>query len=487
MDSMQKHIDHTPSDLNLYFRNIITERISQEWKSETAMALSIAQCSGTTWVSYWLLFNSLDGGLPSLESPDFALATPYQKYDIESIRIMMQKTSDFLSTCCRDILDTGKLRQMTRTLGDPSTSPRDEMTWTSIMETSFPYTHRTIFDYLKTREMSELLNKHTPRGFHDVNFRARLMIAEARFTFSPYLMDSKLAVVGSNWRKVGMALLDMCETQLQEGEGTVVRLAEEADSIALRYVLEHGHLIFEVPATLESRPAEAYLIFLCARLADRNCYDTIDALLERWPAYTSQEKEYIDLDLLSFALNYHPWLIEKYTRTDTKLLRRLLAAGLDPNQPREAMGLRDCWSTPWCDFLRRVVMNEESSHETIAKITSTVPASKRSISCETFATPQIQIAIEYFLECGAELELSMHQSSLQYSDLQSSVPHGNTTHAGLSDGRIDPLATLRTWLPMDKDSRWPRILETYLQPTKQEEILAARRRIVDNWPKMPEA
>jgi hypothetical protein len=48
MASMQKHIDDTPSDLNSYFRNIITERISQEWKSETAMALSIAQRFGTT-------------------------------------------------------------------------------------------------------------------------------------------------------------------------------------------------------------------------------------------------------------------------------------------------------------------------------------------------------------------------------------------------------------------------------------------------------
>lgn len=89
MASTQKHINETPSDLNLYFRNMIYERIEEGWRSETAMALSIAQGSGTSWISFWLLFNSLDGGLPSIESPDFALKTPYQEHDVESIQSMM--------------------------------------------------------------------------------------------------------------------------------------------------------------------------------------------------------------------------------------------------------------------------------------------------------------------------------------------------------------------------------------------------------------
>lgn len=38
------------------------------------------------------------------------------------------------------------------------------------------------------------------------------------------------------------ALANLCGTELQEGEGKVVRLAEEADDIALRYLLDVGRL-----------------------------------------------------------------------------------------------------------------------------------------------------------------------------------------------------------------------------------------------------
>jgi hypothetical protein len=48
------------------------------------------------------------------------------------------------------------------------------------------------------------------------------------------------------------------------------------------------------------------------------------------------------------------------------------------------------------------------------------------------------------------------------------------------DGRIDPLATLRKYLPMDADSEWPALLDSYLQPKKREELREARQKLMDS-------
>lgn len=201
-----------------------------------------------------------------------------------------------------------------------------------------------------------------------------------------------------------------------------------------------------------------------------NQYGTIDALLERWPAQACQPADYMGhgLPRYAFGNSAHVDKIAKYKKTDTKLLKKLLAAGIDPNGPHLIRRPDDSWSTPWCEFLKELVINEESSRNPKAGNSSKVSTSKSSISCETFGTPHIQTAIETLLEYGAELELSMHQPSLR--DLGLNPMYGIIDNETPKDKRIDPLATLRAWLPMDKDSKWPRILETYLQPTKREEI-----------------
>lgn len=147
------------------------------------------------------------------------------------------------------------------------------------------------------------------------------------------------------------------------------------------------------------------------------------------------------------------------------------------------MQSRKRWFTPWYEFLEELVINEESSRKPWAIFSSTVLASKSFFSGETFATPHVQIAMEYLLEYGAELELSMHQPSLEGLSRMRDTPHQIRNSKVLIDARIDPWVTLRAWLPMDKGSRWPRLLESYLQPTKREEIREARQRIVENWTK----
>lgn len=123
------------------------------------------------------------------------------------------KTSDFSNACCRDVLDTRSLRHKVRRLGERSTSSTSTGSFAYIYP-SPSFTHRTIFDYLETREMFELRNNHTPRGFYDINFQAKLMIAEAKFTYSSCTMESKADVVFQSWTRLEDALSNLCETQL---------------------------------------------------------------------------------------------------------------------------------------------------------------------------------------------------------------------------------------------------------------------------------
>lgn len=161
---------------------------------------------------------------------------PYRELDIKTIRRMMQKTSDFLSVCCRDVLDTEETQSEIQMMDGPT--ERVEVRGYAYLL----FNHRTIFDYLKTRETSELLNKHMPPGFCDVDFRVKLTIAEAKIAYNSCTVERKVEVVSNNRTRVEMALANLCGTQLQEGEGTVVRLAQEADEIALRCLLDVGRL-----------------------------------------------------------------------------------------------------------------------------------------------------------------------------------------------------------------------------------------------------
>jgi hypothetical protein len=52
-----------------------------------------------------------------------------------------------------------------------------------------------------------------------------------------------------------------------------------------------------------------------------------------------------------------------------------------------------------------------------------------------------------------------------------------------TDARLDPLATLRSYLPMSGDSDWPRLLESYLEPGKRQEDHDGHLKIPGQWPK----
>jgi hypothetical protein len=278
LTKIREEIEDLPCGLDTYFRRMIFERGDKQTRRITAMALSIALLPETTdsWIPYWLLINYINGGAPSLEQRDFALVAPYRVCDYERAEEMMQQTGNFVGECCRDILDTSGLQGMMENM--------ERITCPYIRTNEgISFVHRTIYDFLQTQGIQELLNNHKPQSFQSKYFRVELEIAGAKVL----LRNRSTAMEGST----------------------------------------------------------------------------------------------------ASSMNYKNGIT-----------------------PPEYLG-------------------------------------------KLFSSTEVQIAIKYFLEFGAELVLTP-------------IDHD----AARPDGGVDPLATLRKYLPMDADSEWPALLESYLQPKKREEL-----------------
>lgn len=486
---IRKDIVDLPDDLDTYFRKAIIERGDKKAMRVTAMALSISLLpgSGNSWLPFWLLINSINGKAPSLEQPEFARKAPYHLCEHETVKTMMQNTESFIGESCRDILDTSVLRDSIDHAEDQETT----------FYRSVSFTHRTIYDFLQTREMQGLLDKHTPSTFRDRYFHARIVIACAKVRLKPGSASSTEAEMRFtkslldpvyNWVDFTYRLCDLRETgpvedeeEFREHESIMSQLAEVMDDIATHDLFESTHwasdVLRETPAARKQLLRNfAFRLFVC--LAHYNCYRLVDAFLDPWPKYVLRNGGELLHQILSWigslqhlVLPLHAEHQETVTFTlplNTKLLRKFFVAGADPNGRIEAEGksLSRAWSTIWCIFLQRLAINERSSTDARERARSPPRLKKegglrRKYPKRTFSSPDVQAAIKGFLEFGADLE-----------------PNLGNDDENSSDACIDPLATLRKYLPMDADSEWPALLELYLRPKKREEIRESRRKLV---------
>jgi hypothetical protein len=469
---IRDHIDELPNDLETYFRKMIFERGGQQARRVTTMALRIAllPMAGVSWISFWLLINSINGKAPSLEQAGFAHVC-FDR-DRESVGRMMQETEIFLGECCRDIPDASRLQCMiAMAVERPFELVNDY--------DGVGFTHRTIYDFLKTREMQELLDKPTPQTFQSKYFWLEIIIAGAKALLkrsdAAHMRTSvDLRSCGyrpSPWKfiydfngileKLRDTELREIEERSQEHDSTISQLVEEMEKVTLQYFFEVPNLFWDLTVRPSHPSGSPYLETapLCFSLATFDRYCLADAVLERWPEYALEDAGHLFLRIFfpvgaTFRMSRSSSL-----PLDTCLLRKLLVAGADPNERiiRDHEWLAAHMSRPsvWHHFLQLIVAIEASSTSFMM----------RGNPDKTFSSPDVQIVIKHFLEFGAELEPFFY---VGISALE------------LQDGSIDPLATLRRYLPMDAGSEWPALLEMYLQPKKREELREARQKLVES-------
>lgn len=468
---IRKEFDDLPDDLDTYFRKMIIGRGDKRTMRITAMALSIALLPrvGSSWISFWLLINYINGNAPSLEQPKFALTAPYHMCDRRTFMDMMQKTETFVSESCRDLLDTSELQDIIH-------KANDNAGW-RIVAYGVNFAHRTMYDFLRTREMQELLDRHKPQAFHRKDFWLKLAIAGAKVQPKARTDVQVTSNRRRDFREDGTAKLlwevsyDLRRTepqalgeQSQGRELTLSQLVEELENVALHDFIEssRGHYPSQETLDPDSGP-HRWTTVLCGSLATFGRYRLLDAILERWPDYVLDDDGDLFDGVLALVGVFDPAKYIFYNPAlNTEFLRKLFVAGADPNRRRKLVN-PSYWArhTVWCDFLRQVVANEKSmaasasDHNTMNNPRPGWPM--------TFSSPDVQVAIKCFLEFGAELELTLDSEDEM-----------------LPEKRIHPLDTLRTYLPMGADSEWPSLLELYMQPKKREEIRAARLEILDS-------
>jgi hypothetical protein len=419
---IKKNVESLPDNLDTYYRSMIMERFNGGDKNAmriTAMALSIALLpqAGHPWISFWLLINSMNGKAPSLEVPGFALVAPYQVWDHESVKIMMQQTEVFLDECCRDILDTSSLQDMRRAANN---RPSDSVQ----AHAGISFSHRTIHDFLRTQGMQRLLDKHKPQSFHSENFELQVVLAGVKVRLegsNTTLTQAQDKAQCSESTREPVSTLsriltdDVCakvlrklEERAQERTSTLSQLVEETEEVTMHYLLEVGQSLWDPTLEMIGRVKvnnryHSTISTLCDLYASCGCYRLIDAILERWPGYALFDFGSLfrhalapferDANVFS-STDLPPTVLSSF---NTKLLRKLLAAGANPNEKIAIEKFSDeQWSTVWCDFLARLSRDTPTLANFAAFLSKLGPSLKwdgkfpqRMAPIETFSSPDI--------------------------------------------------------------------------------------------------
>jgi hypothetical protein len=461
---LNSYVDKLPTELGDYVQSMIFKRIHESMLSETAMALSIAlkEAGSPNYITlshYALLCKYKDTGVLWLTDPDFASKMPCTTVTPAELTAISRRTINFLRVSCRDILNCR--------MPGPTEPGRE---WFEIVVEQAPidFVHRTVFDYLHTPEMQLLLAKHTPDHFKDVWFPGDLDLAVCK---TVVIDPCDVVCPDAGWVALRNSAIQFTSIDLSEGDvpESFRRYCTFGDIPHFRGSFESLQILEEV-CLYHLRAAEGHLsmalndtgsdiqdccVRLSVELAMQGLFAFTDALMDVAPQLlgSSDQTEYI-IRKTMFQLGCHDMAY------DVDILRRLLQAGVDPNDWDEPHA-----STPWRTFLARLTESEETTYAVLRQ-------GKELVACagschaddvsdigviatkeEVFANSYLQDAIKTFVEFGAEL-------------------------------RNEDVEMLTKYLPKpDGDNfNWPQFLTAYSQPAKRIEHEENLRERLRRWP-----
>jgi hypothetical protein len=434
MSVLRSYVEKFPTELGDYFRNMVFERIHESMLSETAMALWIALLDDHTALRhYTLLCNYMDSGVSWVTDPAFVKNLPCTTVSSDEVTQIARKTANFLTICCRDILDYSSHK-----LGHE---------WSD--SSCVTFIHRTVFDYLHTPEMQLLLNETVPGHFKDSHFFNSLDVAACKMLIiDPDDVDCHVG----NWHQLGdsaMRLLNWDDLQNNKAEiihsWKAVKLAQILEEVSLYRLRAVQGLLTATSQELQGE-SQYSCTSLSIHLAMHGLFAFTDTVMEMAPQLLgSAHRTCYAIYTQMFRPSYHDLAF------DVDILRRLLQAGLDPNLACEVrLGLKP--TSPWTEVMTQLVNHKylilpyyRTEHPVD---TSGIP--KRG---KMYVASHIQEAIKTFIEFGAHLEpgdVGMLERGLSKPD-----GHG-----------FD----------------WPQFLSTYSEPAKRVELKEDRRKRLRRWP-----
>jgi hypothetical protein len=439
------YVDKIPTELKEYFRNMIFKRIHESMLSETAMALSIAlrKDRQASVCHFALLCNYMDSGESWLTDPGFASNLPCVTTTPDEAEKIAQKTHAFLRGCCRDLLVVSNR-------------------WDHLIYKPVDFTHRTVFDYLRTPEMQVLLNKHAPDHFQDALFQDKLDVAACKFlVLDPY----DPVCTSRGWFQLascagGLLRWDNPQTFKTETfhSRKAVELAQTLEKVSL-YQLWAVQRLLRTIFRESHEESQQICTCLSIRLAMCGLFELTDNLIDVAPQLLCSIIPSMcnDMASLMFQPRYHDMAF------DTAILRRLLQAGLDPNLAFTC-GLDPGWTSLWTNFMKQIVKHkyiilapEHRWHGFWDSLPQfTIDESDTAGRDEIHVTSCVHDAIKTFIEFGAKLEPD------DVEMLESGLPK-----------------------PGGIGFDWPQFFNTYSQPAKRIELDEDRRerlrRRPENW------
>lgn len=171
---MQQRVDEFPADLEDYFKHML-RRLSKTYRKHTIQALSLAikilgkddahrvrDCD--SFLPFWLLSQGY------LDKDYFAFDYQSHYATVAELQDMSNVTKKHLNACCKDFLFV---------TGSSSPSAVDDPKGCSLdHDHRVEFLHRTVYDFLHSSEMREVLDKETPAHFHDALFPTHVALIQ---------------------------------------------------------------------------------------------------------------------------------------------------------------------------------------------------------------------------------------------------------------------------------------------------------------------
>lgn len=495
LSSVRKYVDKIPTKVEALFQDMILQRLDDDSKSEMAMALWIALLPSArkSWISFWLLAMSghADAVLFTHLSAEVALATAYHELKFKTVETMKVTTKNFIDHYCRDVLNF------------------DLFHHDQVAEYRNPpfvlFRHRMIFDYCHTPEMQDAIIKVASPAFCTELFEPSLLLLGSKYyETEDEVCDSSSAEVWFEAMQIRFLRLHDLTTLLilqsmKHGtcKSSIRMMNEEAERVSHRYLVKCFQLQDKLNVAKLSDEEYiftwkhvGYVLEVGQDLSTLGLYEVLDALLDRVITQTCMHE----------LQDCFRTLLVHYQHVDAKFIRKLLAAGADPNEVYYYTRQRDQRTfhglTLWCDFLRHLVANEDhgglpKDHFGFDDVLETRKYNSPH-SPETFSSVQVQTKIKDLLQFGAELELTPMKDT--YNPKVMMINNGSNTMIWRRstkteqktyeriDERLHPLTILRSRLPMDGGWEWPRLLESYIRREGQQQSRDRRQKIPGEWP-----
>jgi hypothetical protein len=166
---LERRLAEMPSDLKEFFKAML-DRLDEIYRSETsqvlkmaAVSLGRAQGDMDNWLNFWLI-KELD-----FSDVEFAVNMTPRTYNPEEITQMRKDTRAFINASCRDFLGT-------------STCGRQ-----------VDFLHRTVYDFLSTTMVQDVLDAQVPPMFNDP--RVLLHVRLARCKVLEIMPSRELAIL----------------------------------------------------------------------------------------------------------------------------------------------------------------------------------------------------------------------------------------------------------------------------------------------------